>query len=171
MDGYNSLFWIIFTVAVLAIGTSFFLLLCWLIDKYLLQGKFKKKWRILFSVAVPVLFLFSCMLYDHHAPYSTSRLNKELEEIGLGIELPPYKIVDYNEQIIPDSDRNYKIAFTDDEILLMIPQLDSLCDVTPNWSKEKGIYQYHLTDFDNCGGMVMTINPSQRTATCIIYNW
>ena len=38
------------------------------------------------SVAIPVLFLVGCVLYDHYTTYSTSRLNKELETLNKNLD-------------------------------------------------------------------------------------
>lgn len=128
-------------------------------------------------LAVPVLFLTVC------CNPSPSDLNKELEEIGLDVELPPYKIVDYHEELIPDGVRRFKIEFKGDEIKTMVPLLDSLCRVHPmeekkmndnfcvvelGWGKGEGYFKFSKKDYAELEESNLIIYPDKGTAE---YTW
>ncbi|MCR5444124.1 MAG: hypothetical protein K6E96_00375 [Bacteroidales bacterium] len=58
MDGIVIYFRLLCAVVELVIIIPILLLVCWLLDNFLLHGNFKKKWRIILSVAISLLIVF-----------------------------------------------------------------------------------------------------------------
>lgn len=175
---------IIVILLIWAIATFIFLLVLWLIDKYLLHGKFKKKYRALASIALPVLIVVAFVLEIRHGPYCESRLNKRLKEDGMEIKLPPYKIVDYKSGFYADDAWNtYEIVFKDNRIMELVPKMDSLCTVPikfirlddpdsyQGWSKEDECYKYSSVDFSQETRVELKICPKEGTAEYYCLNW
>ncbi len=167
-----------------AIATFIFLFVLWLIDKFLLHGKFKKKYRVLVSIALPVLIVVAFVLDIRYGPYRESRLNRMLKEDGVELKLPSYKIVDYKSGFYADDvwDK-YEIVFKDDRIMELVPKMDSLCTVPikfirlddpdsyQGWSKEDDCYKYSIEDFCQEKRVELTICPKEGTAEYYCLNW
>ena len=64
MEGFDIHFWLFFTVFTLFVWLPILLLVCWIIDKYLLHGKYKKKYHMdlnaekIISIIAWILFQF-----------------------------------------------------------------------------------------------------------------
>jgi hypothetical protein len=64
MEGFDIHFWLFFTVFTLFVWLPILLLVCWIIDNYLLQGKYKKKYHLdlnaekIISIIAWILFQF-----------------------------------------------------------------------------------------------------------------
>lgn len=169
---FYTLIWTFFTLVVCGAGIPLLMLICWLIDKYLLHGRFKKKYRIILSVAIPVLFVVVSIASVHIEPYNTTHLNDRLAGMGLGVELPEYKIVDYTEEFVEtDLQETYELEFEDDEIMRMVPLLDSLCDANSHWSKDGESYQCSWDSYNYCTSVRVSISPMQKNATCVMLWW
>lgn len=124
------------------------------IFKWLFRKKISKRFYII-SLGIYVFFsvTIASILYvdEFYAPYIPYFMDKRMEEIGLKIALPPYKI-DYCSADVEgyDFDGNgemakyydYYITF-EDEITSMLPYLDSLCAVDHNWEKYDGEYWWY----------------------------
>lgn len=182
---------VIVILLVWAIATFIFLFVLWLIDKYLLHGKFKMKYRVLVSIALPVLIVVAFVLDIRYGPYCESRLNKRLLADGIEMKLPPYKIVDYKDGVIAsapmvwgdDAYELYEIVLKDDRITELVPMMDSLCtspikfiriddpDSYQGWSKENDCYKYSSVDFRQETRVELTICPKEGTAEYYCLNW
>ena len=64
MEGFDIHFWLFFTVFTLFVWLPILLLVCWIMDKYLLHGKYKKKYHLnlnaekITGIIVWILFQF-----------------------------------------------------------------------------------------------------------------
>lgn len=119
-----------------------------------------EKHIIKISLAILAMLAGAC-----GAPYSPSDLNKELKSMGMEVELPPYNIVEYHQNVI-EKELWYKLTFNGDEIIGLEPMLDSLCFANPNWTKEDGRYRF-CHDYTDAGNTmsVLVITPKKKTAT------
>ena len=123
------------------------------ISKRLFRKKISKRFFIASSgISVFVSVTIASILYvdEFYAPYIPYFMDKRMEEIGLKIALPPYKINYCSADVEGyDFDGNgeakyydYYITF-EDEITSMLPYLDSLCAVDHNWEKYDGEYWWY----------------------------
>ena len=156
---------IIFVVAVPTL-----LVIFWLINRFLLNGRIKLVHRIVLSVVLPLLFLGGMIGYSYYEPYSTLIMNHRLEDIGMDIKLPRYTIINYTSHFrIDDRKDTYTIEFEDDNVRDLIPLLDSLYYTSPNWTKEDNNYIYKVEFYEGEVYETFTINPNCGTAEFVHY--
>ena len=92
-------------IIMFVIAVPTLLLLFWLINRFLLGGRFRLLYRIVLSVVLPLLFLGGMIGYSYYEPYSTLIMNNRLEDIGMELELPSYTISNYQPDFIGFDDR------------------------------------------------------------------
>ena len=72
---------LISSILIILVGIPLLLLIFWILDKRVLNGKCKLRWRILASIVLPLVLVAFSYAYDYYAPYfSSSQLNKHLKE-------------------------------------------------------------------------------------------
>lgn len=157
----------------LIVAILFLLLVFWLINRLLLDGKFKLLYRIILSTALPIISICCFIAYTYYEPYRTTTMNNRLEEIGIGIKLPRYKIIEYNEDHVggDDFEITYTLMFKDDKIKELIPQLDSLCNANDKWEKDRDSYIFTVLFFEQEVSETLYIKPDSLTAKFVYYKW
>ena len=157
-------------IIIFVIAVPTLLLVLWLINRFLLGGRFKLVYRIVLSVVLPLLFFGGMIGYSYYEPYSTLIMNNRLEDIGMDLELPSYTITNYTSVFIGMDDRKdtYTIEF-DDDVGNLIPLLDSLCTTSANWIKDVDSYTYRVEFFEGEEYETFTINPNCGTAEFVHY--
>lgn len=171
MNSLAFLILIFSAIIMFVIAVPTLLLVFWLINRFLLGGKFRLVYRIVLSVVLPLLFLGGMIGYTYYEPYSTLIMNNRLEDIGMELELPSYTITNYTSVFIGMDDRKdtYTIEFEDDDVKDLIPLLDSLCTTSANWIKGVDSYTYQVEFFDGEEYETFTINPNCGTAEFVHY--
>ena len=165
---------LISSILIILVGIPLLLLIFWILDKRVLNGKFKLRWRILASIVLPLVLVAFSYAYDYYAPYfSSSQLNKHLkEDLKIGVDLPSYKIIDF-KRFSPggdDFEEDFILSFKNDEILYLSSQLDSLCQNDNRWSKSDSTYVFKKDNFDENNQMIdevvekLIIQPSEKMA-------
>lgn len=164
--GYYAVMFFIVAVPIL-------LLILWGINKWLLKGRVRLLYRVLLSIAIPLAFIGFIFAYIHYSLYSTSNMNHLLEDIGVGIKLPPYEITEYkNEWVAGDDFRDtYQMVFEDATIKSLQPTLDSLCNTSEKWTKRGDEYVYQTYKMEIEFRDTLIIRPNKGTATFIRYMW
>lgn len=171
MNSLAFLILIFSAIIMFVIAVPTLLLVFWLINRFLLGGKFRLLYRIVLSVVLPLLVLGGTIGYSCYEPYSTLIMNNRLEDIGMDVELPQYSITNYSSNYIGMDDRKdtYTIEFEDDDVKSLIPLLDSLCTTSANWIKGVDSYTYQVEFFDGEEYETFTINPNSGTAEFVHY--
>lgn len=173
MSELQLLFLGIYAVILFVIAVPVLLLILWIINKWVLKGKIRLLYRVLLSIAIP-LALIGIVYYEiNHAYYSTSAMNSRLENIGVGIALPPYEITEYkNMHVIADDFKDvYQMVFKDATIKSMQPKLDSLCNASDKWTKRGDEYVYNSVIFEKEFNDSLIVRPNKGTATFVRYMW
>lgn len=168
---YLALLTLIFSaIIIFVIAVPTLLLVLWLINRFLLGGRFKLVYRIVLAVVLPLLFLGGMIGYSYYEPYSTLIMNNRLGDIGMDLELPSYTITNHTSVFIGMDDRKdtYTIEF-DDDVGNLIPLLDSLCTTSANWIKDVDSYTYRVEFFEGEEYETFTINPNCGTAEFVHY--
>lgn len=173
MNGLALLMMIIYAIIVFVVAVPILLLIFGLTNRFLLGGKMKLAYRIALSIALPLIFIGGLFAYSYYEPYRTSIMDNRLEEIGLGIKLPHYKIANYVSAFVGGDDikDTYTMEFKDDNVKLLIPQLDSLCNTSSKWTKDNDTYIFKVEFFEYEVYETFTINPQNRTAEFVHYKW
>ena len=169
---YLALLTLIFSaIIIFVVAVPTLLLIFWLINRFLLNGRIKLVYRIVLSIVLPLLFLGGTIGYSYYEPYSTFIMNHRLESIGMDVKLPQYTITNYSTDFIGFDDRKdtYIIEFEDDNMKNLIPLLDSLCNTNANWMKGDDEYTYRVDFFEGEEYETFTINPNFGTAEFVHY--
>ena len=171
MDSLDLLTLIFSAIIMFVVAVPTLLLIFWLINRFLLGGRFKLVYRIVLSFVLPLLFLGGMIGYSCYEPYSTLIMNNRLEDIGMDVELPQYSITNYSSNYIGMDDRKdtYTIEFEDDDVKNLIPVLDSLCYTSASWIKVDDDYTYRVEFFEGEEYETFTINPICKTAEFVHY--
>ena len=171
MNSLAFLILIFSAIIMFVIAVPTLLLVFWLINRFLLGGKFRLVYRIVLSIVLPLLVLGGMIGYSCYEPYSTLIMNNRLEDIGMDVELPQYSITNYSSNYIGMDDRKdtYTIEFEDDDVKNLIPVLDSLCNTNANWMKGDDDYTYRVEFFEGEEYETFTINPNFGTAEFVHY--
>ena len=173
MSDLQILLFCIYSAILFIIVFPILLLILWVVNKWILNGKIKLIYRILLSISLPLAFIAFGYVDMLHAYYSTSNMNNRLKRIGVEITLPPYEITEYkNEHVIADDFRDiYQIVFENTSIKSMKPTLDSLCNASDKWAKRGGEYIFNSISFENELNDSLIIRPDKGTATFVRYMW
>lgn len=177
MSDLQWLFLGFYAVIFFVVAVPVLLLILWIINKWVLKGKIRLLYRVLLSIAIPLAFI-GIVYYEinhayYNAYYSTSAMNSRLENIGVGIALPPYEITEYkNVHVIGDDFKDtYQMVFKDTSIKSMQPTLDSLCNANDKWKKKGDEYIFNSVTFETEFNDTLIIRPSKGTATFVRYMW
>jgi hypothetical protein len=173
MSDLQWLFFGLYAVIVFIVAVPILLLILWVINKWLLKGRMRLLYRVLLSIAIPLIFIGYIFADIHFSLYSTSNMNHLLEDVGVGIKLPPYEITEYkNEPMMGDDFRDtYQMVFDDATIKSMQPTLDSLCNANEKWTKKKDEYVYATDNMEKEFRDSLIIRPNKGTATFVRYMW
>lgn len=173
MSDIQLLYFTVQAIMLLVVAVPILLLILWVVNKWILNGKIKLLYRILLSIAIPLAFIAFGYVDMLHAYYSTSNMNNRLKRLGVEIKLPPYEITEYkNEHVIADDFRDiYQMVFEDASIKSMKPTLDSLCNASDKWAKRGGEYIFNSISFENELNDSLIIRPDKGTATFVRYMW
>lgn len=163
----------LYAVIIFIVAVPILLLILWIINKSLLKGRIRLLYRVLLSIAIPIAFIGFIFADIHYSLYSTSNMNHLLEDIGVGIKLPPYEITDYkNESMMGDDFRDtYQMVFDDATIKSMKPTLDSLCGENEKWTKQGDEYVYITSNMAKECRDTLIVRPNKGTATFVRYMW
>ena len=173
MSEFQLLFWGVRSVIVFVILFLVLLIVLWIVNKWILKRKIRLLYRILLAIALPLAFIG----YDYysiiHSFYSSSVMDKRLENIGVGIKLPPYEITSYKNQheYGDDFSDTYQMVFNDSSIKTMLPTLDSLCNANEKWIKKGEEFIYNNVDLDKEFNDSLIVRPRKGTATFVRYMW
>lgn len=164
---------IIYAIIVFVVAVPILLLIFWLTNKFLLGGRMKLRYRVVLSIVLPLLFLGGFIIYLYYEPYRTSIMDDRLKGMGIGIKLPQYKITNYVSSFVGGDDikDTYTIEFKKNNVMQLIPQLESLCKTNSKWTKENNSYIYKVEFFEYEVYETFTINPSKGTAEFVHYKW
>ncbi len=173
MSDLQLLFLGFYAVIFFIVAVPILLLILWIINKWLLKGRIRLLYRVLLSIAIPLSFIGLVFADIHYSVYSTSNMNHLLEDIGVGITLPPYEITEYkNEWLIGDDFRDtYQMVFDDATIKSMQPTLDSLCNANEKWTERGDEFVYVTDNMAKECRDTLIIRPYKGTATFIRYMW
>ena len=173
MSDLQMLFWGINAAIIFVVVFLVLIIVLWVVNKWILRGKIRLLYRILLAIGIPL----ALVCYDYYSIknsfYSTSNMDRRLDNIGVGITLPPYEITSYkNEHVMADDFKDtYQMVFNDASIKSMIPALDSLCSVSEKWEKKGEEYVFNSTIFEKEYRDSLIIRPVQGTATFVRYMW
>lgn len=173
MNSFVLLSFIICAVVFLIIAIPFLLLVSWAVNKWLLKGKLRLLYRLLFSFGIPVILVGLLFLYLYYAPYSTSSMNERLTKLVPEISLPPYKIVEYSGMFVGGDDykETYVIKFNNGRDESLKSKLDSLSISNPKWKKTNLEYVYDTVSWENEVIDSIIIRPLDGTAVFVNYKW
>jgi len=173
MSDLQVLFFGFYAVIFFIVAVPILLLILWIVNKWLLKGRIRLLYRVLLSFFIPLAFIGYVFADIHYSFYSTSNMNHLLEDIGVGIKLPPYEITDYkNESMMGDDFRDtYQMVFDDATIKSMQPTLDSLCGANGKWTKRVDEYVYATDNMEKEFRDSLIIRPNKGTATFVRYMW
>ena len=159
--------------AIFIVAFPLLLIILWAVNKWIWKGKIRLLYRILLSIAIPLVLFAIDYASCYHSFYSTSNMDSHLKRIGVGITLPSYEITEYNyEHVEADDFRNtYHIVFKDANIKSFYSTLDSVCIASPNWTKEGSKYVFTAVEKEHELLDTLTINPLEGTATFVAYKW
>ena len=173
MNELQILLWGINAAIFFIIAVPILLLIIWVVNKWALKGKIKLLYRILLSIGIPLAIIGIDYASLHHSYYSTSNMNKRLQDAGIGITLPPYEIIEYkNEHVIADDFKDtYQLVFKDDDIVTKMSILDSLCNTNDKWAKRGNEYIFTTDDVENEFRDSLIVRPQKGTGTFVRYIW
>lgn len=173
MNFFVLLFFAYYAVIFLILAIPFLLLVSWAVNRWLLKRKLKLKYRILFSIGVPILLVVLAFLDIYYAPYSTSNMDDMLSQLVPEIKLPPYKITEYSSVYVGGDDLKdtYHIIFKDGKDETLRSKLDSLVIINPKWKRNGNEYVYDTVFFENEIVDSIIVRPSEGTATFIRFKW
>ena len=172
MNELALLMMIIYAIIVSVVAIPILLLVSWLANRFLLGGRIRLIYRVIISIVLPLLFFGGLIIYSYYEPYRTSVMDNRLKDIGLDIKLPQYKITNYVSSFVGGDDikDTYTIEFKNN-VMQLIPQLDSLCNTNPKWTKENNSYIYKVEFFEYEVYETFAINPNNGTAEFVHYKW
>jgi len=155
------------------IAVPVLLLILWIINKLVIKGKLRLLYRVLLSVAIPLVLIGYVFYSINHSYYSTSNMDELLKSIEIGITLPPYEITEYkNEYMSADDFKDtYQIVFEDDRIKSMKSTLDSACNTNDQWKKQGDKYIFNSVNFEEEFNDSLIVRPNNGTATFVRYMW
>lgn len=173
MSDLQLLLWGINAVIIFFVTFPILLLILWIVNKWLLKGKIRWHYIFLLSIGIPLLLVAWDYASLQYSIYSSSNMDGRLEEIGVGIKLPPYEVTEYkNEHVIADDFRDtYQMVFKDAAIKSMLPKLDSLCNANEEWTKRGDEYVFITTDISKEFRDSLIVRPYKGTATFVRYMW
>ncbi len=173
MNFFVILFFAYYAVIFLILAIPFLLLVSWAVNRWLLKRKLKLKYRILFSIGVPILLVVLAFLDIYYAPYNTSNMDGMLSQLVPEIKLPPYKITEYSSVYVGGDDLKdtYHIIFKDGKDETLRSKLDSLVIINPKWKRNGNEYVYDTVFFENEIVDSIIVRPSEGTATFIRFKW
>lgn len=173
MSDLQLFFWGINAAIIFVVVFLVLIIVLWIVNKWILKGKIRLLYRILLAIGIPL----ALVCYDYYSIknsfYSTSNMDRRLDDIGVGIKLPPYEITSYkNEHVMADDFKDtYQMVFKDTSIKSMQPTLDSLCNANDKWKKKGDEYIFNSVTFETEFNDTLIIRPSKGTATFIRYMW
>lgn len=173
MNFFVILFFFYYAIIFLIVAIPFLLVLLWAVNKWLLKRKIKLKYRIFFSIGVPILLVVLAFLDIYYAPYSTSNMDSMLSQLVPEIKLPTYKITEYSSVYVGGDDLKdtYHIVFKDGKDESLRSKLDSLVIINPKWKRNGNEYVYDTIFFENEIVDSIIVRPMKGTATFIRYKW
>lgn len=173
MSELQLLFWSVQAVIIFVILFLVLLIVFWIVNRWILKGKIRLLYRILLAIGIPLALLG----YDYysivHSFYSSSIMDERLENIGVGIKLPPYEITSYKNQheYGDDFSDTYQIVFNGGRIKTMQSTLDSVCNANEKWKKNGEDYVFITFDNEKEFRDSLIVRPSKGTATFVRLMW
>ena len=121
------------------------------------------------KLLIPLFVIGALFAYCNHMTYSD--LNERLEQMDLGINLSPYKIIDHKSSFVGGDDfqETYEIKIKGKDADELIKLLNNLCTKNAKWQKETNTYKYRIEHY---GGEIyeqISICPLELSATYILY--
>ena len=173
MSEIQLFFWGINAIIIFVVLFVVLIIVLWIVNEWILKRKIKLLYRILISIGIPLMLIGWDYYSTNRSFYSSSNMDKLLDDIGTGITLPPYKITNYkNEHVMADDFKDtYQMIFKDANIKSMISTLDSVCSANENWEKRGDEYIFNSLNYEKEFNDSLIIRPNKGTATFVRYMW
>lgn len=173
MSDLQLIFWGVQEVIVFVILFLILLIALWIVNRWILKGKIRLLYRILLAIGIPLALIGYDYYSINHSFYSSSVMDERLENIGVGIKLPPYNITNYKNQheYGDDFSDTYQMVFNDDRIKSMRPTLDSVSSANEKWRKMGDDYVFMTFDNEKEFRDSLIVRPSEGTATFVRLMW
>ena len=173
MSELQLFFWGINAAIIFVVLFVVLIIVLWIVNKWILKGKIRLLYRILISIGIPLILICWDYYSTNSSFYSSSNMDKLLDDIGTGITLPPYEITNYkNEHVMADDFKDiYQMVFKDANIKSMISILDSVCSANENWKKRGDEYLFNSLNYEKEFNDSLIVCLNKGTATFVRYMW
>ena len=113
MSELQLFFWGINAAIIFVVLFVVLIIVLWIVNKWILKRKIRLLYRILISIGIPLILIGWDYYSTNSSFYSSSNMDKLLDDIGTGITLPPYEITNYkNEHVVADDFKDtYQMVF------------------------------------------------------------
>ena len=119
MSEIQLFFWGINATIIFVVLFVVLIIVLWIVNEWILKRKIKLLYRILISIGIPLMLIGWDYYSTNRSFYSSSNMDKLLDDIGTGITLPPYEITNYkNEHVMADDFKDGRKGVTNMSLIL-----------------------------------------------------